>query len=61
MKTLLTAKEVAEITGLAYTTVRRLAITPGANFPPSVKIGRSRRWNAKQLYAWIGEKEPEDD
>lgn len=61
MKTLLTAKEVAENTGLAYTTVRRLAITPEANFPPSVKNSRSRRWNAKLLYAWIGEKEPEDD
>lgn len=47
MKTLLTAKEVAEITGLAYTTVRRLATTPGATFPPSIKIGRSRRWNAE--------------
>ena len=61
MKTLLTAKEVAEITGLAYSTVRKLATTPGATFPPSFKIGRSRRWNAQQLYEWIGEKEPEDD
>ena len=61
MKTLLTAKEVAEITGLAYSTVRRLAIIPGANFPPSVKIGRCRRWNARQLYEWIGEKEPRED
>jgi len=60
MKTLLTAKEVAEITGLAYTTVRRLATTPGATFPPSIKIGRSRRWNAEQLYAWIGSKEKVD-
>ena len=61
MKTLLTAREVAEITGLSYTTVRRLAITPGAVFPPSIKIGRSRRWNASQLYEWIGEKEPKED
>lgn len=38
MRTLLTAKEVAEITGLAYTTVRRLAITPGANFPPCILV-----------------------
>ncbi|GEM_PF-3965797 len=50
MKTLLTEKEVAEITRLAYTTVRRLAITPGANIPPSIKIGRSSRWNSQQLY-----------
>lgn len=60
MKTLLTAKEVAEITGLAYTTVRKLATTPGATFPPSIKIGRSRRWNAEQLYAWIESKEKVD-
>ena len=60
MKTLLTAKEVAEITGLSYTTIRRLATKPEAAFPPSVKIGRSRRWNAKQLYEWIGEKEQEN-
>ena len=53
MKTMLTAKEVAQITGLAYSTVRRLAITPGASFPPSVKIGRSRRWSLEQLTLWL--------
>ena len=53
MKTMLTAKEVAEMTGLAYSTVRRLATTPGAKFPPSVKIGRSRRWSLELLQKWI--------
>ena len=53
MKTMLNAKEVAEMTGLAYSTVRRLATTEGANFPPSVKLGRSRRWSLEQLEKWI--------
>ncbi len=53
MKTMLNAKEVAEMTGLAYSTVRRLATTPGANFPPSVKIDRSRRWSFELLQKWI--------
>ena len=53
MITMLNAREVAKLTGLAYSTVRKLATTPGAAFPPSVKIGRSRRWSYEHLQGWL--------
>ncbi len=53
MITMLNGREVAKLTGLSYSTVRKLATTPGAAFPPSVKIGRSRRWSYEHLQAWL--------
>lgn len=52
---LLNVKQVAEITGLAVATLNRARIY-GTDAPPWVKIGKSVRYRASSLQAWITNK-----
>lgn len=49
---LLNVKQVAAITGLAVATLNRARIY-GTDAPPWVKIGKSVRYRASSLQAWI--------
>lgn len=50
---LLTARQIAQLLGKTEKTVLNLAGRPGADFPPSVKIGRRRLWSVVDYDQWL--------
>ena len=53
---LLTARQIAQLLGKTEKTVLNLAGRPGADFPPSVKIGRRRLWSVVDYDEWLQRK-----
>ena len=51
MQELLTVKEVAVMLSLSVRSIWRMDAE--GRIPKSIKIGKSRRWNAKALTQWI--------
>ena len=52
MDPLLTPKAVAKFLSVHPRTLTRLALT--SSFPQPIRIGRSLRWRADQISAWLG-------
>jgi len=51
---LIAIANVAEITGLAPSTIRRRAADPSDSFPPPLKLGPNAvRWRRRELEEWI--------
>jgi len=50
---LLTPLDVATLLGVHQRTLSRLAADPSSRFPSPIRIGRSLRWRADQLGAWM--------
>ena len=53
---LLTARQIAQLLGKTEKTVLNLAGRPGADFPPSIKIGRRRLWSVADYDEWLQRK-----
>lgn len=53
---LLNVKQVSEITGMAVGTLNKARTTGETDAPPWVKIGKSVRYRASSLQAWINSK-----
>lgn len=61
---LLTARQIAQLLSKSEKTVLNLAGRPGADFPPSIKIGRRRLWPVAEYDEWLQRKTgrtPADD
>jgi excisionase family DNA binding protein len=51
---LLTVDTVAALTGYAHEVVRQMTRT--GKLPPALKLGRSLRWRARDVRAWLQER-----